>query len=114
MAPARPAYLGEFEYLVLLAVLRLGADAYALAVINALADEAERPTRRSALYTTLDRLESKGLVRWKVATGEATRDHLPRRVYSVTAAGVASLRASHRAMTRMARGLESLLGDASS
>lgn len=113
MARVQPAYLGEFEYLVLLGVLRLGTGAYALAIIKALEEEAGRPTQRSALYTTLDRLEAKGLVRWKVATGEATRDHLPRRIYTVTAAGVASLRASHQAMSRMAHGLESLLKDPS-
>jgi PadR family transcriptional regulator, regulatory protein PadR len=111
MAKLQPAYLGEFEYLVLLGVLRVGADAYALAIIRALEEDAGRPTRRSALYTTLDRLEAKGLVRWKVATGSAARDHLPRRVYTVTAAGLASLRASHQAMSRMARGLEPLLRD---
>jgi DNA-binding PadR family transcriptional regulator len=114
LARLQPAYLGEFEYLVLLAVLRLGAEAYAPAIVKVLEEDAGRPTQRSALYTTLDRLEAKGLVRWKIATGGATRDHLPRRVYTVTVAGVASLRASHRAMSRMARGLESLLRDPSS
>ena len=114
MTRAQPAYLGEFEYLVLLGVLRLGADAYALAIAKALEEEAERPTQRSALYTTLDRLEGKGLVRWRVATGGASRDHLPRRVYTVTAAGMASIRASHQSMSRMARGLESLLRDPTS
>ena len=114
MARLPPAYLGEFEYLVMLAALRLGAEAYAPGIVKVLEEEAGRPTRRSALYTTLDRLEAKGLLRWKIATGGASRDHLPRRLYTVTAAGVASLRASHKAMTRMARGLESLLQDPSS
>jgi PadR family transcriptional regulator, regulatory protein PadR len=109
MPPKRAVYLGEFEYLVLLGILRLGAGAYALNIGKALESEAARPTQRSALYTTLDRLEAKGLVRWKIAGGGANRDHLPRRVYTVTAAGMASLRAAHRSMSRMARGLESLL-----
>ena len=114
MARLQPVYLGEFEYLVLLGVLRLGAGAHALAITRALEEDAGRATQRSALYTTLDRLEAKGLLRWKVATGEAARDHLPRRVYTVTAAGLTSLRASHQAMSRMARGLESLLRERSS
>jgi len=111
MGRLQPIYLGEFEYLVLLGVLRLGSGANALAIVKALEDDAGRTTQRSALYTTLDRLEAKGLLRWRIATGEAARDHLPRRVYTVTAAGLASLRASHKAMSRMARGLESLLGE---
>jgi PadR family transcriptional regulator, regulatory protein PadR len=110
----RPVYLGEFEYLVLLGILRLGTDAYALAITKALEAEAGRSTQRSALYTTLDRLEAKGLVRWRLAGGEAKRDHLPRRIFSVTAAGMTSLRAAHRSMSRMARGLESILGESSS
>jgi hypothetical protein len=64
---------------------------------------------RGALYRTLDRLDHKDLLRWRVVVGSAVRDDLPRRVYAVTATGLASLRASHRAMSRMARGLEGVL-----
>jgi PadR family transcriptional regulator PadR len=103
------SYLGEFEYLVLVGIARLGDRAHAPELLRLLEDEAGRPTSRSALYTTLERLEEKGLVRWKVATGDAARDHLPRRVYDVTASGLSSVRQSHRAMTRMARGIEHLL-----
>jgi DNA-binding PadR family transcriptional regulator len=63
------------------------------------------------LYTSLDRLEDKGLLRWKVASGTAARDGLPRRLYTVTPAGVAALRASRGVLQRMWRGLEGLLNE---
>ena len=53
---------------------------------------AGRTVSRGHLYTSLDRLEDKGLLRWKVAAGTPERGDLPRRLYSVTPAGVAALR----------------------
>ena len=111
MPPSTVVYLGEFEYLVLLAVMRLGSAAFALSILRELEEHAGRSVTRGALYTTLDRLERKELVRWKVALGGATRSDLPRRAYTLTASGLASMRASHRAMRRMAHGIEGLLGD---
>ena len=84
------AYLGEFEHLLLLAVLRLGTEAYAPDLARELDLRAARAVSRGALYTSLDRLEDKGLVRWKVASGTELRDGLPRRVYTVTSAGLAA------------------------
>jgi PadR family transcriptional regulator, regulatory protein PadR len=104
-----PAYLGEFEQLLLLAVLRLGADAYALAVARELDLRAGRSVSRGALYTSLDRLEDKGLLRWKPAAGGPTRSGLPRRLYTVTPAGLTALRASRDTLRRMWRGIEHLL-----
>jgi DNA-binding PadR family transcriptional regulator len=102
-------YLGEFETLVLLAVLRLGAEAHGVGVARELETQASRRVSRGALYTTLDRLEAKGLLRWKLAAGAADRANLPRRLYAVTPRGVAALRASHRTLQRMWRGLEDVL-----
>ena len=62
------AYLGEFEQLLLLTVLRLGADAFGTEIARELDQRADRSVSRGALYTSLDRLEDKGLVRWKPAT----------------------------------------------
>ncbi len=78
MAPPQP--LGEFEQLVLLAILQLGPEAYGVGIGRKLEREAGRVVSRGALYTTLDRLEDKGLVRWKLAAGDASRDRLPRRI----------------------------------
>lgn len=109
-----PAYLGEFEHLLLLAVLRLGAEAYAADVARELEVRAARSVSRGALYTSLDRLEDKGLLRWKIAAGTALRDGLPRRAYSVTPAGLAALRASRGVLQRMWRGLEGVLKEPTS
>src|SRR5262245_3674139 len=106
-----PAYLGEFEQLLLLAVLRLDNAAFAPDVARELEERAGRSVSRGHLYTSLDRLEDKGLLRWKVAAGTAVRDGLPRRVYTVAPAGVEALRASRDVLQRMWRGLEGLLNE---
>jgi|SRR5215467_398143 len=107
-------YLGEFEQLLLLAVLRLGpgsGGAHAPDIARELEARAGRTVSRGHLYTTLDRLEDKGLIRWKLAPGGAVRDGLPRRLYSVSAAGIAALRESRDVLRRMWRGLEDALGE---
>ncbi len=104
-----PAYLGEFEQLLLLAVLRLDTDAYGLDIARELEARAGRSVSRGALYTSLDRLEDKGLLRWKAAIGTDARGGLPRRLYTVTPAGVAALRASRETLRRMWRGLDQRL-----
>ena len=109
-----PAYLGEFEQLLLLAVLRLGPEAYGLDIARELEARAGRTVSRGALYTSLDRLEDKGLVRWKVVPGTPERNNLPRRLYTVTAAGLAALRASRDTLRRMWRGLDDILKEPTS
>ena len=110
---ADPAYLGEFEQLTLLAVLRLGTDASGAAIARELEQAAGRRVSRGALYTTLDRLEGKGLLRWKLTTGGPQRNNLPRRTYLVTARGLDALRTSQRTLQRMWRGLGRLLKEGS-
>ena len=109
-----PAYLGEFEQLLLLAVLRLDADAYGLDIARELEVRAGRSVSRGALYTSLDRLEDKGLLKWKSAIGCDARGGLPRRLYSVTPAGVAALRECRSTLQRMWRGLEHVLKEPAS
>jgi DNA-binding PadR family transcriptional regulator len=108
------AYLGEFEQLLLLAVLRLDAKAYGVELARELEARAGRTVSRGALYTSLDRLEDKGLLRWKVMAGTPDRGGLPRRLYSVTPAGVSALRASRDTLRRMWRGLDRVLKEPSS
>ena len=107
------AYLGEFEQLLLLAILRLDAKAYGVEVARELEARAGRTVSRGHLYTSLDRLEDKGHVRWKVMPGTRERGGLPSRLYSVTPAGVAALRAARETLRRMWRGLEDLLEESS-
>ena len=104
-----PIYLGEFEYAVLLAVLHLEEDAYAVPVRELIEQRTSRPVARGALYTGLDRLEAKGCLRSRMGDPSEERGGKARRYYSVTPAGLKAIRATHEALTSMTRGLESLL-----
>ena len=108
------APIGEFEQLVLLAILRLGEVAYGVTIAGELEGRAGRRVSRGALYTTLDRLETKGLVRWKINAGTRERAGLPRRTYGVTARGLTMLRASRQVLQRMWSGLDDLLKEPTS
>jgi PadR family transcriptional regulator, regulatory protein PadR len=106
--------LGELEHLILLAILRLSTNAYGLSVARELESHAGRRLSRGALYTMLDRLETKGLIRWRQETGGPERQGMPKRVYTVTPRGIAAVRASHRILRRMWRGLDGILKEPSS
>ncbi len=103
MAP--PIYLGEFEQLVLLAVLRLGDEAYAVPIRQAIEDAAARSVSRGALYTTLDRLEAKGLLSSRMGEPTVERGGRARRYHLVTPAGLRALRAARDAVSRLSAGL---------
>jgi DNA-binding PadR family transcriptional regulator len=104
-----PIYLGEFEYAVLLSILHLEDDAYAVPIRELIEERTGRPVARGALYTGLDRLEAKGCLRSRMGDGSDERGGKPRRYYTVTAAGLKAIRATHEAMSNLTRGLESLL-----
>src|SRR5687768_3823862 len=102
-APA--SYLGEFEQLVLLAVLQLEDEAYAVPIRRAIENAAARPVSRGALYTTLERLEAKGLVSSRMGERTADRGGRARRYHSVTPAGLRALRAARDAVSRLSSGV---------
>jgi len=102
-------HLGEFEQVVLLAILQAGEQAYALSIIRELDRRATRRVDRGALYKTLDRMESKGLVKWKTEPATPTRGGHRRRLFKVTPAGVRALQASRNALFRLWDGLEPVL-----
>jgi PadR family transcriptional regulator len=106
-----PPYLGEFEQQVLLVILRLKDEAYGPEVSRELETRAGRRVSRGALYTTFDRLEDKGLIRWRTVPGTEARDGLPRRRYAVTAAGTAALRAARDVVRRLWDGMDARLKD---
>ena len=101
------APLGEFEVLILLAVLHLGEHAYPPAVRSEIERRAQRKVARGAVYVTLDRLEAKRLlVSHPASTSAAGR---PRRTYSVSSKGLRAVRRALAAVESMRRGLEPLL-----
>jgi PadR family transcriptional regulator, regulatory protein PadR len=106
MARAPLPYLGEFEQLVLLAVLRLGDEAYAVTIRRAIEEAAARHVSRGALYTTLERLEAKGLLSSRMGEPTADRGGRARRYHKVSAAGMRALRAAQDAVSRLSAGLD--------
>jgi DNA-binding PadR family transcriptional regulator len=104
-----PIYLGEFEYAVLLAILHLDEEAYAVPIRELIEQRTSRPVARGALYTGLDRLEAKGCLRSRMGDPSDERGGKARRYYAVTPAGLKAIRATHDALASMTRGLESVL-----
>ena len=104
----RDDHLGDLEELVLLAVLRLGDDAYGAALRRALKRRAGRSVSVSSIYVTLMRLQEKGLVDSWLAEPTAVRGGKAKRYFRLTAEGVEALRAERAAMKRMWEGLDEL------
>jgi DNA-binding PadR family transcriptional regulator len=102
-------YLGELEQLILLAILQCGEEAYTVPIRRVLIDRSRRRVARGALFTSLDRLESKGLVRSRLGEALAVRGGRPRRYFTVTPAGLDALRAARAVLADLSSGLESLL-----
>jgi DNA-binding PadR family transcriptional regulator len=97
--------LGEFEQLVLLALVRLGDEAYGVTVHEQLEQRAGRDVALGAVYKTLARLEAKNLVAARLGEPTAERGGRRKRHYTVTAAGRRALARSLAALERMTAGL---------
>jgi DNA-binding PadR family transcriptional regulator len=97
--------LGEFEYLMLTAVARLGEGAYGVAIRQEIEDATGRACSLGALYTTIDRLESKGLI--KTAMGDPTpqRGGRPKRMVRITPRGIEAASDFYRAVMKVSRGV---------
>lgn len=102
-------YLGEFEQIALLAILRLGEEAYAIPVRQEIEARTGRDVARGALYTALERLEAKKCVRSRMSDPLPERGGRSRRYYTVTPAGLSALRVSREAWLSLWKGVESLL-----
>lgn len=98
--------LGEFEQVVLLAVLRLEEGAYAVPVRREIEKRTRRSVARGALYVTLERLEDKGYLESRLADPTPERGGRAKRFYRVRPAGLAALRQSWAAWRSMWEGLE--------
>jgi PadR family transcriptional regulator, regulatory protein PadR len=97
--------LGEFEYLMLTAAARLGQDAYGAAIRQAIEDATGSACSIGALYTTLDRLESKGLIKTWMGDSTPERGGRPKRMVRVTPKGVQAAAAFYDAVQRVSRGV---------
>ena len=97
--------LGEFEYLLLSAAARLGDGAYGAAIRRDIEAATKRRCSIGALYTTLDRLEAKGLIRTWMGDSTPQRGGRPKRMVRVTGEGVREAKAFFRAVSRASRGV---------
>jgi DNA-binding PadR family transcriptional regulator len=95
--------LGELEHLVLLAIMRIGADSYGVPIIEELRKATRRRILQPSVYLALRRLEDKGLIRSWMSAPEARRGGRARRHFEITAAGTRVLRDSQRTLTRLWR-----------
>ena len=98
-------YLGEFEQIVLLAVVRLAENAYGVPIRREIEKRAERKVSVGALYSTLDRLEAKGYLSSWFGEPTAERGGRSRRYFRVEPAGVEALAAAKEMLDRMWRGV---------
>jgi PadR family transcriptional regulator PadR len=97
--------LGEFEYLMLTAATRLGEGAYGVSIRQEIETATGQRCSMGSLYTTLDRLETKGLVKTRMGDPTPQRGGRPKRMVRVTAKGVQAASDFYAAITRVTRGV---------
>ena len=102
--------LGEFEQLILLAILRLGDAAYGVTIRAELSERAGRTVAPGALYTALERLEAKGLITSRMGDPTPQRGGRAKRFITVTARGMEALTRALQAYERLLDGLTVLRG----
>jgi len=104
MTTARQTLLGEVEQLVLLAILRLGDEAYAVPIRELIARDTGADLSRGTIYVTLERLEQKGYVTSWFSDPQAIRGGKARRFFRLKPAGLAAVKATKQGIDRLARG----------
>lgn len=102
--------LGDFEQLVLLGVLRLGEGAYGAAIRQEIHSRSGRDVSINAVYTTLDRLETKGLLLSSIGEPTAQRGGRRRKFYAVNPSGMSAIRQACHTFRSMVDGLDDRLG----
>jgi PadR family transcriptional regulator PadR len=102
--------LGQFELMVLLAVMRVGEDAYGVPIAREIQDSAGRDVALGSVYFALERLETKGLVSSALGEPTAARGGRAKRYFRVTTRGVRAVRDARRALTKLWQGVPQLDG----
>ena len=109
MTSSEPARLGEVELFVLLAVVRLDGEAYAVPIREVIATDTGITLSRGSIYITLDRLETKGYLKSRLADPTPERGGRAKRYYTLRPRAIEALRESRRALVALWRGLEGQL-----
>lgn len=100
--------LGEFEHIVLLALLRLGDRAYGVSVRKEIQSRTKRDVSIGAVYATLDRLQAKGYVDSSYGAPTPERGGRSKRHFRITAQGATAVNRTHQALQSMTEGLDGI------
>lgn len=103
-------YLTDFELMLLLAVLRVGEEAYGVPIAREIEASGERAVMLGAVYTGLDRLEANGLVSSSIGSPTRERGGRAKKYFRVTPSGLKAVRQAKRALTRLWSGVPGLEG----
>jgi DNA-binding PadR family transcriptional regulator len=104
-------YLGELELMVMLAVARLGDEAYGVPVSRELEKHRKRDVALSSVYAALDRLEAKGLVTFRVGEATPERGGRAKRYFQVTREGLQAIRQTRHVLMNLWKRLPGLEGE---
>lgn len=105
------AYLGQFELMVLLALMRLGDEAYGVTIADQLEEQTGREVVIASVYATLERLQDRGLVSSSLGDATPERGGRAKRYFRVTGAGVREVRDARRSLISLWKGLPELKGE---
>jgi len=103
-------HLTDFELMILLAVLRVGEDAYGVPIAREIEETGGRPVLLGAVYAALDRLEDHGLVTSRMGEPTSERGGKAKRYFTVTARGLRAVQETQRALTALSKGISVLKG----
>jgi len=101
MMADKEKFLGEFEQMTMLALIQLGSDAYGAKIRQLLHSEVNRNVAIGAIYSTLERLEKKGMVTSQLGEATAERGGRAKRFFNVTSQGQVALKRARTAMDRL-------------
>ena len=103
--------LGEFEQLILLALVRLGENAYGVSMRKEIEARTGRAISAGAIYTALERLETRGFVSSRLGEPTPQRRGRPRKYYRLDSGGADALNRSYSSFAKMAKGIGPKLAD---
>ena len=104
-------YLGNFDLMLLLAVLRLGENAYGVTIARELEEQTDREVVIASVYATLERLQDRGLVTSSLGDSSPERGGRAKRYFRITGLGIREVRDARRSLMNLWKGLPELKGE---
>ena len=106
-------HTGNLELMIMLAIMRLDDEAYGVPISREIEESTGRPVAMASVYTSLDRLEARGLVKSKLGDPTPERGGRAKRLFTITAAGIREVQEARRALTQLWNRLPQLKGQLS-